>query len=81
MLEMVFRTLIQANAVSFRVEQASDLHEVAVAPCDVLVHGRLEQVRVLASLDALDALRSVVDEHRRLRVLHEVPHLLERLDR
>ena len=74
-------TLRCAYTVALCVEQAADLHEVTLALGDVLVHGRLKDVGVLAALDARDALWRVVDEHRRARVAHEVPHAFVRVDR
>ena len=68
----------RADAVALGVEQAADLHELAVALTAVLVGGRLEEVGVAAALDSRDALLGRLDEHARIAA-HEVPHALVRL--
>lgn len=67
------------HSVAFWVEVAADFHSVArFLLIVVFVHRRLEQERVFALrvANAFDAHLRRADEHRRLGVLHELPHLL-----
>lgn len=68
-----------ADAVSFGVQQSSDLREVAVEAAVVLVHGALHQKGVLGVEDAGDALLCALHEHAGLLGVHVVPHPLVRL--
>lgn len=68
-----------ADAISFGVQQPSDLCEVAVEAAVVLVHGALHQEGVLGVEDAGDAFLGALHEHTGLLGVHVVPHPLVRL--
>ena len=73
----------RGHAVALGVQVAAHLHGVAGLPLlDVLVHGGLQQVGVLALglAHARHALVGALDEHRGVGALHEGPHLLEHGD-
>ena len=73
----------RGHAVALGVQVAAHLHGVAGLPLlDVLVHGGLQQVGVLALglAHARHALVGALDEHRGVGALHEGPHLLEHSD-
>lgn len=78
---MLRRSLTQrhADAVSFGVQQASDLRQVAVEAAVVLVHGALHQEGVLGVEDSSDSLLGALHEHAGLLGVHVVPHALVRL--
>lgn len=75
---MLRRSLTQrhADAVSFGVQQASDLRQVAVEAAVVLVHGALHQEGVLGVDHASDALLCALHKHTGLLGVHIVPHPL-----
>lgn len=68
-----------ADAVSFGVQQSSDLRQVAVEAAVVLVHGALHEEGVLGVEDAGDALLGALHKHTGLLGVHIVPHALVRL--
>ena len=64
------------NAVSFVVEQPSDLGEVAVPLDEVVQHGGLTEERIITLQNPLHALLVGADEGLGLVALHVAPHLL-----
>lgn len=62
--------------VALRVEQSTDLGEIAVSLDGVVQHGGLHEKSVVAFEHSLDALLVAVDEHGRFFAVHEAPHLL-----
>ena len=62
-----------ADAVAFRVEQAANLHEIAVPLSHILVCGRLEQIGIFLFLDAFNAFSGRLDKVTRVAA-HKTPH-------
>lgn len=64
-----------ADAVTLRIEQSADLHQVTVPLCDVFIHSALQQECIVATPHHVNALSRRIDEYVWF-VGHEVPHAL-----
>ena len=73
---MVPLTEWHADAVALSVQEAPDLCQIAVPLAVVLVHGALQQKRIVGLEDACDALLRALHKHAGLLRVHEVPHTL-----
>lgn len=71
-------TYWRANSIALRVNQASDLGEVAVSLGNVLYAGRLHEEGIVGGQDSCNPFLVVFHQGCVLPAAHERPHLLVR---
>lgn len=71
-------TYWRANSIALRVDQASNLGEVAVSLCDVLYAGGLHEEGIVSGQDSCNPFLVVLHQGCVLPAAHECPHLLVR---
>lgn len=71
-------TYWRANSIALRVNQASNLGEVAVSLCDVLYAGGLHEEGIVSGQDSCNPFLVVLHQGCVLPAAHERPHLLVR---
>lgn len=71
-------TYWRANSIALRVDQTSNLGEVAVSLCDVLYAGGLHEEGIVSGQDSCNPFLVVLHQGCVLPAAHERPHLLIR---